>query len=585
MTLRAKPAGPRARRPRWEDEGRRTLLVTIAFGLVVVLAVGILGGVAAYSWYDDTYGVLVTVNGAPITKSDLRTRLAIELFRIDETMARIRDEVAAGRISQADGQSQEQSLQSQRNQADQIALSDLVDVRLISQLAAQQGITVTDQEIDAQLVKEATRPEQRHAWMIAVAPEVSPGADGPTEAQKAAAKAKADQAAADLAAGKAWEDVAKTVSSDPSGLQGGDLGWIGADDPYLDPAFVKALFAAPLKTPTPVVEGSDGIYRIGRVTEIAPAQTDPAFQEKIRDAGIDLAAYREAVRADLLREKLQEAIVHQVVDTPTLQRHVSEIYVADQSGAGDQVRVRHILYAPKGDPQAAASLAPDDPAWAAAEAKAQAAYNDLKALAGDPAALEAAFIARAKAESDDSGTKADGGLLPWSTRGSLDRAFGDAVFAPNLSHDQLLPPVKSSYGWHVILFLDRRPPAEERIRGAQLRAAAATGITFGAIAADVSEGPNAQQGGDIGWVARYQLPKTLEDAIFAAPVGGLSQVVHVNGDGWYLFKVWAEERRLPQGDQADQLRQRAFTTWYQEQKSKAQIVYVGAAASPTPPLQ
>ncbi len=77
---------------------------------------------------------------------------------------------------------------------------------------------------------EATSPELRHAWVIAVAPEIADGATTPTDQQKADAKAKADQALADLKAGQKWEDVAKSVSTDTStSAQGGDLGWITKD--------------------------------------------------------------------------------------------------------------------------------------------------------------------------------------------------------------------------------------------------------------------------------------------------------------------------------------------------------------------
>ena len=48
-----------------------------------------------------------------------------------------------------------------------------------------------------------------------------------------------------------------------------------------------------------------------------------------------------------------------------------------ETGPG-AIRVRHILYSPNGDPSTASKVAQDDPAWAAAKAKA-----DAKASAGD----------------------------------------------------------------------------------------------------------------------------------------------------------------------------------------------------------
>ena len=106
------------------------------------------------------------------------------------------------------------------------------------------------------------------------------GAVEPDGSPVAAAKAKADAALKDLQGGKAWDDVAKTVSTDASTApQAGDLGWIQADDSQADPAFLAALFAAAANAPTAVIEGEDGIFRIGRVTEVAAESVDTASRQ------------------------------------------------------------------------------------------------------------------------------------------------------------------------------------------------------------------------------------------------------------------------------------------------------------------
>ena len=109
------------------------------------------------------------------------------------------------------------------------------------QLAAQKGITISDAQIDQRLVDEATQKEQRHIAMITIEPEVTTGATAPTDAQKAAAKAAADKALADIKGGKTFEEVAKAVSKDAYAATGGDVGWILADDPSVDPAVVTAV--------------------------------------------------------------------------------------------------------------------------------------------------------------------------------------------------------------------------------------------------------------------------------------------------------------------------------------------------------
>ena len=74
----------------------------------------------------------------------------------------------------------------------------------------------------------------------------------------------------------------------------------------------------------------------------------------------------------------------------------------------------------------------------------------------------------------------------------------------------------------------------------------------------------------MGWIARDQLSAEQENAIFAAPVGSVSQVLTLS-DGLYIFKVSQEQTRLPDADQITILKDSAFSNWYAIQKSKASI--------------
>jgi len=570
MTFRAKPVAKRSNRPSREQQNRRSLYMNIGFGLVVVAAIAILVIGAGATWYADAYGQVASVDGVSISRTDYRARYKIEAWRYDQAEARLRDEFNAGRLTQSERDSGISAIESQKQSLSAIVMERLVDAELQRQLADEQGLTIAEADIDARLVEEATRAEQRHLWVIEVAPEISAGATEPTAAQVAAAKATADTAAADLASGKAWEDVAKAVSTASSAAQGGDLGW-ATSETTLDEELRRALFAASVDTPTVVIEGSDGTFRIGRVSEIAPATVDEEYEQKVADAGISMSDYRVAVAADIRRQKLDDAITAGVVDAATPQRRVSEIYVAEAQGVGDQVKVRHILFAPNDNVDQAAlqALAEDDPAWDQAKADAQVAYDKLKPSVGTPE-LDTEFEALAKAESDEPGADTSGGDLPYFTRDQLDSGFGDAIFAPGLKAGDLLGPVRSQFGWHVILFEDRKADPQGRIDTAKIRAEQAGG-DFAAIAREVSEGPEATTGGDIGWVARLQLDKALEDAIFATPVGKTSDVVSVSGDGLYLFKVTEEQTRKPDADQAQGLRDTAFQNWYTQQKDAADI--------------
>jgi peptidyl-prolyl cis-trans isomerase C len=92
------------------------------------------------------------------------------------------------------------------------------------------------------------------------------------------------------------------------------------------------------------------------------------------------------------------------------------------------------------------------------EDEAKAVIDDLK-KGGD-------FAAIAKEKSNDPGTKATGGDLGWFTKDEMVPEFADAAF--KLQKGQYTEtPVKTQFGYHVILLVDRRtapPPTMEEAR-------------------------------------------------------------------------------------------------------------------------
>jgi len=72
-------------------------------------------------------------------------------------------------------------------------------------------------------------------------------------------------------------------------------------------------------------------------------------------------------------------------------------------------------------------------------------------------------------------------------------------------------------------------------------------LTFDAAVAKYSEAADAAEGGDMGWIARYQLPAEMEQAVFNTPVGSVSPTV-TTSQGHWVFKIVAEETRTPDAD-------------------------------------
>src|SRR4051812_7719116 len=311
MTSRPRPS---QRSRSWDLRERRSMLLNLGFGITIVAALVLLLVAAGAAWYGDHLASAASVNGASITKDAWNRQMAVNAFRADYQQRRIRTLLAAGRIRSTDADTRMAIIQQRQQQADSISLEQLIDGTIQDQLATKQGVTVTDADVDARIKQEATTPELRHAWMIAVSPELKEGESVATDEEKAAAKAKAQQALTDLKAGKDWDGVAKAVSSDPTKEQAGDLSYIDKDA-ALDTAFRDALIAAPKDTPTDVIEGADGVYRLGRVSEIIPAQTDASYGSQINDfrsgtlPQVNEADLRAAVRHDVVRQKLGDAVL------------------------------------------------------------------------------------------------------------------------------------------------------------------------------------------------------------------------------------------------------------------------------------
>jgi parvulin-like peptidyl-prolyl isomerase len=570
MTSRTKPTAKRSSRPGRDGQDRRHLYTNLAFGLVILVGLITLVGAAVSTYVGAHFIEVANVNGQSINQDAVRDRALIDTFRVNETESQARTQNLLGRLSDTELQTRLAVLEQQRQALASSTLDELIDATLQGQLAAKMGIAITDGQVDQRLVDEATQKEERRIGMISVKPEVTTGSTAPTEAQKAAAKAKAEAALADIKGGKTFEEVAKAVSTDGYATTGGDVGWVQADDTAIDSTLVAALYKLDQGGLTDVIVTADGTCLIGRVVEIAPQTVDSGWTDKITGAGVPMGAYRDAVRADLVRAALTKKVVADATEQPTIQRQVSEIYIssANYQGPGDEVKVSHILYTPDDKvPDPNTPYASDDPGWDTAKAKAQATYDKLKALPADQ--LAAQFAALAKTDSKDTTSGVNGGELDWFTRGSLDTTFGDAIFKDGLKKGDLLPPVQSQYGWHVVLFEGRRGSPETRIAGLQVQASAA-GADFAQLARDNSDSADAAGGGDLGWVAHYQLDGERERAIFAAPVGKVSDSLQTSS-GYYLFLVRAEQTRLPDGDQLKTLQGSAFQNWYAAEKAKATI--------------
>ncbi len=556
MTLRSRQGPNRSRN--LSDSERRTFLMNIGFAVTVVAALLLLAVAGGVSYWSSHLTAAVKVNTQEFSKDALVKQANINTFLLEVQRKRTRTLLAANHIWSTDGNQRLTGIDQQESQVYSLAATQLIDGTIQTELAAKQGITITDADIDAQLTKLATTSELRHVWLIAVVPAILNGQSAPTAAQKATAKAKAQQALTALKGGGDWASIAKSFSTDTTKDQGGDVGFID-ENSSLDTVYTNAMMTAVPNTVSDLIEGLDGGYRIGKVTEILPATVGESIVDQAKVEGIDANDLRQAVKLGAANEKLANSITDAAL-APGLQRHVAQIYMqisASETGPL-AIRVRHILYSPNHDAQNASTVADTDPAWAAAKALADAAYAKLQK---DPTQ----FDAIARAESDESAARTSGGKLPYfSTNDGIDKGFADAVLKTGLTPGQLLAPVKSSFGYHVIQVMHYPTDVDW---AAKLVAKATTADAFATLARDNSDLATAVDGGDTGWVSKGQLSDALKAAVFAAPIGKVSQPILIPNDGTYIFWVSAEENRAPDPLQTAKIKSSAFSAWYTQQKT------------------
>jgi peptidyl-prolyl cis-trans isomerase SurA len=90
-----------------------------------------------------------------------------------------------------------------------------------------------------------------------------------------------------------------------------------------------------------------------------------------------------------------------------------------------------------------------------------------------------------------------------------------------------------------------------------------TGESFAKVARDVSDGPTAREGGDLGYFRRGQMLQVLEQAAFTLQPGEISGLIRVSGEHGGFHLVMVEDRRQvaarPLSEMQEEIRNRLTT--------------------------
>jgi parvulin-like peptidyl-prolyl isomerase len=560
----------------------KTALTNLTFVVAIGLAGVLLVGVAGYSVYDSTWAPAVQVNDAGFNKAEAKNRAEVTAFQIALQGSRIRARVAAGTMTNSAGDAALQALNEQAEGISNQVTTDLVDTLLIRDLAAANGVTADPAVVASEWAKETTLPELRLFRRISIDAANDPKTKSPTAATRAAAKAKAEAILAEIKAGGDFATIAKRDSDDSFAELGGLVGWTAKDeDPTDDLGYEAAWALTPsadgsTQPMTDVIARSDDQFVIFRLEKSQASKLDPDFDKQVSDAGIDRGLYERMTEERALSIALSEKITAQLLAGPVEQREVSYVAASVPESDAAQVQVSHILFSPKDDPNTAGDLDPTDPAWAAAEKEA----NDLVARLKNGSDFET----EAK-KSDDTSSGADGGLLAWAPKGTYVPEFDNAIWADGVKGDDILGPIKTQFGYHVIKFDARRASLKDRLDELATSLAAA-GVDFEEAATTATNTIEELTFASPGYVPKYTVNPELGAVVWGLKAGGTSAVIE-SSNTYLIVHVDGVEMRELTDDQIEGIKGSGFSIWLDRYRSAARVAIDGAVvqeagASPIP---
>ena len=189
MTIRSRPVLDRKHRPRWQDELRTQQLTIAGFAVAIAVALGIFGAAAWNGYWESHLRPVASVAGETFTRGDLDAR---ERILAAETVAEaqdLSDQLGVGPRDQV-LQQQIDSLSQRLQSLSSVASESLVDGAILEHRADDFGLTVGDDEVDAEIASRMSLPERIRASLVLIEalPDDAEDDAEPTEEQLADAR-------------------------------------------------------------------------------------------------------------------------------------------------------------------------------------------------------------------------------------------------------------------------------------------------------------------------------------------------------------------------------------------------------------
>lgn len=403
-----RPTGKKyiARAQREAESQRRIIygLGTVGALILLVLAIGLIR----------TFVLLprqpvALVNDVELSTADYRKRFLYEQYFIDTQIGQLQEQLAQFEGAFPNNPEFQQQLETQtsqqiqqllfqRRELETLTYESMVEEELIRQESERRGIVVSEDEITSAINARAAADAGGYIQADA-------NATATTNAERAA------DATATAELFTPTPTITPTVEITDTEVITGTDALTGSE--AITATAVPAPTFEPQPTPTINVIAGDNLTQ-------AVADWEANFADVANMNPEDL---RRQVEADLLRDKLREAIAAEIETTAL------------------QANARHILVA--------------------TEEEAQAAVERL--TEGED------FADLAMELSTDTGSGANGGDLGWFSREAMVESFAEASFSQEVG--TVGDPVESQFGWHIIEVLERE---ERELEGAALTRAERT---------------------------------------------------------------------------------------------------------------
>jgi len=565
----SRPASLRDRIFEWYERADKSLLANLAFLSAILLSATLLFTAVGIGWWTNNLAPAIEVNGTSISVGPARQRAQAEAFLLQQKARQIRSRVSAGTLTNEQGNIYLEEINTAQGEISSKVTSDMIDSILIAQLATSRGVTVDQQLIDEQYRRLYALPELRRLRRITLDVADDPATGAPSEKTTAEAM-EIGQSISDAATDvETFARLAKESSDDSYAEEGGLVGWSSrSEDPASDLGYQAAWELKTVGVTEPIKRSVDQVV-IFYVEQIRPSQQDLDFESSAREAGIDLSVFTALAGEEALREALGSTVVEELLREPVEQREVSvfTVPVPADSGIGEEILVRHVLFSPNDDALAASEIEdPEDPAWIAAKTEADEA---MKSLTDGSAQFDVVA-----SMSDDESSASEGGLLPWATRGTFAEAFDQAVWADDAQSGRLIGPVRTQFGYHIIRVEGRRPGLDVRIGELRTKLLG----TEANFAEQVELAKEEFDGSALelpGFVVRYAINREIGDLAWTTDVGELSPVTQI-GDQYVIVRVNKAESGVLTLAQKNGIRAAGFLIWLDRYRSAAEIKIDGA---------